>query len=198
MEPSLDSMLTDSAPPITARTADLERGLHALVTDAESCAAPARRGLRSRLAISGLTAVGLFGLSAGASAAGVLPTPEWAPWYENPATTHTQTTASGGVCEFSYAIKEVNKDSVNPAAQAAAVAEATDFLRRFDFSAINVSEAIRHVPSTTVLSEDPEEREAEAVYAVVAERLDAHLAKQGLSRAGAALSMAVDCPGGGS
>lgn len=199
MEPSLDSLLAASAPPIGPRTPTLERDLHAVVADAESCAAPVRRGLRSRITISGLAAVGLIGVSAGASAAGVLPAPEWAPWYEKPTATHAQTVTSGAVCEVAYAIKAHNKQTMDPAVHTAAVAAAEDFLRRFDFSTINIAEAVRDVPSTAVLPEDPPEaRETFAVQYHLSERVREHLIGQGLPPTAVSVSTAQTCTDGGS
>jgi hypothetical protein len=199
VEPSLDSLLAASAPPIGPRTPTLERDLHAVVADAESCAAPVRRGLRSRITISGLAAVGLIGVSAGASAAGVLPAPEWAPWYEKPTATHAQTVTSGAVCEVAYAIKAHNKQTMDPAVHTAAVTAAEDFLRRFDFSTINMTEAVRDVPSTAVLPEDPPEaRETFAVQYHLAERVREHLIGQRLPPAAVSVSAAQTCTDGGS
>jgi hypothetical protein len=199
VEPSLDSLIAASAPPIARRTPNLERDLHAVVSDAEFCSAPVRRGLRFRIAISGLAAVGLIGVTAGASVAGVLPTPEWAPWYEKPAATHAQTVTSGAVCEVAYAIKAHNKQTMDPAVHTAAVAAAEDFLRRFDFSTINIAEAVRDVPSTAVLPEDPPEaRETFAVQYYLAERVREHLIDQGLPPAAVSVSAAQTCTDGGS
>lgn len=199
MEPSLDSLLAASAPPIGRRTPALERDLHAVVSDAESCVAPVRRGLRSRITISGLAAVGLLGVSAGASVAGVLPAPEWAPWYEKPAATHAQTLTSGAVCEVAYAIKAHNEQTMDPAVHAAAVTAAEDFLRRFDFSTINIAEAVRDVPPTAVLPEDrPEARETFAVLHHLGERVREHLSGQGLPPAAVSVSAAQTCTDGGS
>lgn len=199
MEPSLDSLLAASAPPVARRTPNLERDLHAVVSDAEACAAPIRRGLRSRIAMSGLAAVGLIGVSAGASAAGVVPAPEWAPWYEKPAATHTQTVTSGTVCEVDYAIKAHNKQAMSPAVHTAAVAAAEEFLRRFDFSTINIAEAVRNVPSTALLPEDPPDaRETFAVQYHLAERVREHLIGRGLPPEAVSVSAAQTCTDGGS
>jgi hypothetical protein len=81
----------------------------------------------------------------------------------------------------------------------AAVAAAEDFLRRFDFSTINIAEAVRDVPSTAVLPEDPPEaRETFAVQYHLSERVHEHLIGQGLPPAAVSVSAAQTCTDGGS
>ena len=44
MEPSLDSLITDAAPPVARRTPDLDRELALLAAEAEAAATPTGRG----------------------------------------------------------------------------------------------------------------------------------------------------------
>ncbi len=106
---------------------------------------------------------------------------------------------SGAVCEVAYAIKAHNKETMSPAVHTAAVAAAENFLRRFDLSTIDVAEAVRNVPSTAVLPEDPPEaRETFAVQYQLGERVREHLVSQGLPPAAVSVSAAQTCTDGGS
>jgi hypothetical protein len=194
MEPSLDTLLDLSRPPTARRTSDLERELLALVVAAEP-AARVRRSLRARVTLSGLAAVGLMGLGAGASVAGVVPSPAWAPWYDGPSNRHTQTVTPDGRCETTYGIKAIEdqRHPATPATREAAVAAAREFLRGFDFSTIDVARAVEDLPPTaTHPDDDPEDREATAVLLTLDERIKAHLAELGLPPT-VGISMAQTC-----
>lgn len=198
MEPSLDKLLSASAPPVTPRTPELERELARLAVEAETAVVPIRSRLRGRIALSALAALSVVGFGTAASAAGIVPAPPWAPWYDDPATTHNQTTSSGAECEVRYGAKAIRDQShpVGESDRAAALAAAKDFLRDFDFATIDVGEAVERVPSTAV---DPgaaaDEVETFAVQLALQERLDAELTRQGLP-ATVGVSAATSCDGG--
>ncbi len=197
MDPSLDSLLDASAPPVARRGPELTRELAALVAETETTARP-RRGLRSRVAVAGAAVVALSGIGVGASAAGVLPAPRWAPWYESPVATHSQTVSSGARCDVTYGVKPV-RDSAHPVSEprlAVAVSEATQFVRDFDFSTIDLAAALDDVPATAQMSDaGPEERETFAVLHALQQRLDRHLAGRGLPTS-VSVSTMQSCAGG--
>ncbi len=198
MDPSLDSLLDASSPPVARRGPELTRELSALVADTETAVQGRRRRLRSRIALTGAGAVVLSGLGVGASAAGVLPAPHWAPWYQSPVAARTQVVSTGAPCEVSYGVKPVH-DPAHPVSgprQALAVAEATRFVRDFDFSTIDLAAALDDVPATAQLSgAGPEERETFAVLQALQQRLDRHLEGRGLPAA-VSVSTAQTCTGG--
>lgn len=183
MDPSLDSLLDASAPPVVRRGPGLTRELTALVAQAEAAARPTRHGLRTRVVVTGAAVVALSGIGVGASAAGVLPAPRWAPWYQSPVATHSQTVSSGARCDVTYGVKPVH-DPAHPVSGprlADAVTEATAFVRSFNFSTIDVADALDDVPATAMAADaGPEERETFAVQLALQGRLDRHLTARGL------------------
>ena len=155
---------------------------------------------RGRIALAGLAVLGVVGLGTGASAAGLAPAPQWAPWYDAPAAEHTQTVSSGAVCEVRYGVKGVRdpRHPVDPAERAAAVAAADDFLRDFDFATIDLDRAVERVPATAVdPGAGPEEVETFAVQLALQERVDAELTRLGLPTT-VSVGAAQWCDGGDS
>ena len=187
----LDRLLDSSAPPIAPRTAVLESELHRLILDAEAAARPARRGLRIGLA-GALATVVIGAGTAGAMAAGLVPTPQWVPW----------TTPAGSQCGFDITVSPVIKlapgdgdprqHGHSEAEKQAAVAEANRFLKSFDYSSIDQAAAIRKFQKgedAAIAAEPPGERQPRmtgddlALMAVAAEiwdRLEADLTAKNL------------------
>lgn len=199
MTSSFDSMLDASAPPATPRTPELERELGAMISEAEAVAAPVPSRLRRRMLIGGLATIGVLGVGAAANAGGVLP------WFDSPAAQNTQVTSTGVSCEVVYGPKghEDPNRSVNDATRAAAVAAAETFLREFDFSTIDVNEALKNLPprATTDSESGPavtvEDHETSAVQAELGTRLSEYLAQRGLPAEAVSVSAATWCDGGG-
>jgi hypothetical protein len=196
MEPTIESLLDASAPPVGVRTPELQRELALLVTASEAAAAP-RRSRRRLFAGAGL-ALGAVVLGSGASAAGLVPTPPWAPWYADPDAVHSQSISTGQSCEVRYGVKpiEASDQPATPAEQAAAVRVGRAFLRGFDFAAVDVDRAVDRVPATALAGDETRaELETFAVQLVVQERLDAELARRGLP-ATLGVSTATSCEDG--
>lgn len=198
MTSSFDAVLDASAPSATPRTPELERELAVLISEAEAIAAPVPSRLRRRILIGGLATIGVLGVGATASATGLLP------WFDNPAAQNTQTTSTGASCEVKYGAKGIEdpKHPVDDTTRAAAVAAAGTFLRNFDFSIIDVGEAVKKLPpratadSETGPAQTVEEYETFAVQAELGRRLSAHLARHGLPAEAVSVSAMVSCDGG--
>lgn len=180
----LDHLLDRAAPPVSQRTAALDRELRALVMTSESERRPRRR---ARLALVGAVVLGTVGLGTVATAAGILP--GWG----------LLTTGSGQTCEVDVAVDALSPGYGEPSApafsdaeQAATLAAARAFLEDLDFDTIDHEEAItawqaaeQRVRSAQT---DPSERqpaltgddlEVTAVTWVVVERMRSALAAQG-------------------
>lgn len=198
MTSSFDAQLDASAPSATPRTPELERELAVLIREAEAIAAPVPSRFRRRILIGGLATIGVLGGGATASATGLLP------WFDNPAAQNTQTTSTGASCEVKYGAKgiEDQKHPVDDTARAAAVAAAGTFLRDFDFSTIDVKEAVKKLPprvtadSEAGLAQTVEENETFAVQVELEKRLGAYLAQHGLPAEAVSVSAAISCDGG--
>ena len=198
MTSSFDTLLDASAPSATPRTPELERELAVLISEAEAIAAPVPSRLRRRILIGGLATIGVLGVGATASATGLLP------WFDNPEAQNTQTTSTGASCEVKYRAKGIDdpKHPVGDTTRAAAVAAAGTFLRDFDFSRIDVREAVKKLPpratadSETGPAETVEEYETFAVQAELEKRLSAYLAQHGLPAEVVSVSAATSCDGG--
>lgn len=183
----LDDLLDRSAPPTAVRTPALERELTALVLATESAGRPRPKALRT--AWVGALATGLVGVgTAGAMAAGLVPTPSWVPW----------STSSGTNCEMRFYANPAGPDgeplngTYSDAEKGRAVAEASIFLAGFDYDSIDEAEAIKkwqQEEAATIASvTDPAERqppltgdelEITAVGAEVWDHLAAHLQAEG-------------------
>jgi hypothetical protein len=134
----LDELLDRSTPPTAPRGATLQHELQRMVVNAEAAVRPRRRNLKHAL-VSAMAA-GVFSAgTAGAMAAGIVPTPSWIPW----------ATDAGSSCEMQFTASAAGPDGQalsRPYAQAEkqrAVTEATRFLAAFDYSSINEADAIR-------------------------------------------------------
>ncbi|MDI6908406.1 hypothetical protein [Nocardioides sp.] len=167
---TLDEQLSASAPPVPARTADLDRELLFVIAEAERLAWPARRH-RRRLTIGGLAALGAVAVgTAAAGAAGQLP------WYDSAPSRGSATTATGEKCDVVYGVKgiEVQAHPVGAATRAAAIAAAEEFLESFDASSVRIDQDS---------------------LAEVQKLVDAELVKQGLPTTAVGVSMALTCDG---
>lgn len=199
MTSSFDSLLDASAPPVTPRTPELERELTAMISEAEAVAAPARSRVRRRMLIGGLATIGVLGVGAVANAGGLLP------WFDNPANQHTQVISSGDSCDVHYGVKGIKdpKHPVDDASRAAALAAGEAFVEDFDFSTIDVDEAVKKLPPRATVdsergpAETVAEHETFAVDAELQRRLDDHLASLKLPVGAVAISMATSCVGDG-
>jgi hypothetical protein len=197
MEPTLETLLNGSAPPVGARTTELEGELRVLVAASEAAAAPGRPR-RARLLAGAGIALGAVVLGSGASAAGLVPAPRWAPWFAAPDAVHSQHVSTGESCEVRYGVKSIEDPShpATSAERAAAVAAGKSFLRGFDFASVDVDRAVEQVPATALAGDESRaELETFAVQLVVQERLDAELARRGLP-ATVGVSTATRCGDG--
>ncbi len=197
MEPTLESLLNASAPPVVARTPELERELSLLVVESEAAHAP-RRSRRTRLLTGAGLALGAVVLGSGASAAGVVSAPRWAPWYDNPDAAHTQRVSTGETCEVRYAAKAIEAADVpaTDAERAAALAAGQEFLRGLDVDSIDVDRAVARVPRTALAGDESRaEVETFAVQLAAQERLDRELERRGLP-ATVSVSAATSCVDG--
>ena len=196
MASSLDHLLDASAPPTTVRTPQLDRELAALVTDAEA-AVPGRSRLRRRILIGGLATIGVLGVGATASATGMLPLP----WFDNPAARTTQTTSTGATCDVAYRAKGIEdpKHPVDAATRAATVTAADAFLKKFDFSKIDVDEAVKQLPPRATVdsergpAETVEQYETFAVQVELERRVDVYLSQHGLPAEAISVAAAISC-----
>ena len=199
MTSSFDSLLDASAPPTTPRTPELEHELAAMISEAEAVAAPARSRLRRRMLIGGLATIGVLGVGAAANAGGLLP------WFDSPAAQNTQVTSSGASCKVTYGAKghEDPKHPVDDTTRAAAVAAAGTFLRDFDFSTIDVDEAIRKLPPRVLADSEGgpaqsiEEYETFALQTELERQLNGYLGQRGLPVGTVSVSAMTSCDGGG-
>ncbi len=205
MPAELDSLISRAAPRVTPPHPHVQAALADLVAATEREAASAvvvplnRQRARVRAALGGLAAVALLGAGAGASAAGVLPAPRWAPWYDGPHVRQTQTTTPAGDCRTTYGLKAI-EDPGRPATAAerdAALDGARTFLASVDVEAIDVARAVAQIPETAVVPGwTRAEREGFAIQLWLQDRLDRDLSRRGLV-ATVSVSMMQDCSGGG-
>ena len=181
----LDELLAASAPPVTARTRQLERELHDLVAVCE--AAQSRRRWPVRAALVGGAVAGVLGLGAVASAVGVLP--GWSSFF----------TSSGQTCEIEIAVSALESGDGEPvsssfstAEKRETLAEAQAFLETFDYDSVDREEAVAwwkaQESKARAAQPDPAERqprltgddlEVTAVSGWVIKDLAADLAAQG-------------------
>jgi len=131
----LDELLNASAPPVTARTPLLRRELDNLVAASEEV--QSRRRWPAHTALVGGALVGVLGLGAVASAAGVLP--GWPSF----------STSSGQTCNIEISVSalqdgqgEPNSGSFSAAEQRESLAEAQTFLADFDYDSVDRQQAI--------------------------------------------------------
>ena len=183
----LDELLAASAPPVTRRTPQLERELNDLVAACEAAQSRLRRP--AGVALVGGTLVGILGIGAVASAAGVLP--GWASF----------ATSSGQTCNIEIAVSALEPgEGEQPLASTFTATEkretlaaARAFLADFDYDAVDRQQAIAWWKSeeseARAAQPDPAERqpkltgndlEVTAVSTWVLNDLDADLAAQGL------------------
>jgi hypothetical protein len=212
VEPRLDDLIAEAAPPVARRSDALRRELDTLVAESEAAARPRpRRSLGRRVGLAGLTAAGVLGLGAAASAAGLLPMP----WYDDPSAIRAQhVLSSGRDCAWTFSARETEDGAhpVGPADRAAALAAAKRFLADLDLSGISVAEAVRKYEAADrayrsssayrdlPASErqpraDPDDVEFLAVAAELDERLAAELTRQGLSPHAVSVAAASRCDG---
>lgn len=207
MDDHLDELIAAAEPPVARRTPELQRALDLLVADTEAAVATPHR-IGRRLGVVSIAAAALLSVGAGASFAGIVPTPSWAPWYDDPTAIHEQTVLSTGTtCNVSYAARpfEDQGHPVSRSDRAAAVAAAQEFLRDFDLSAISVSDAVRkweaarpHLdlpPEETPPEPTPDELELLAVQAELSQRLRTELERRGLSTHAVDVAAASRCDG---
>lgn len=183
----LDQLLDASAPRVTARTPELQRDLDHLVSACEDVQFRRRRS--ARVVLVGGVATAILSLSAvAAAAAGILP--GWPSF----------STSSGQVCQIRVAATPLASGDGEPSSSAFSTAERTDtlaaaqeFLRGFDFDAVDRGQVIawwkaeesRARSSQSNLSDQAarlsgDDLEVTAVSLWVVQRLRSHLAAQGL------------------
>ncbi len=198
---SLDEQLAAAAPHVSRRSPELDRELALVIAEAERLARPDGVRRRTRLAISGLAAIGALGIgTAAAGAAGILP------WYDTAPARGVVTTSNGSTCELTFGVKgiEVLARPVDGTIRASAVAAAERFLEGFEVSGIDVDDATRGLPprattnSETGPAETVEEYETFAVMGVVEKRVTAELEQKGLPPEAVSVSMATSCDSEGS
>jgi hypothetical protein len=171
-------MLEDAGPAVSARSAELEAELEALILTTETCAAKRRPSLGVRLGIAAGTALGVVGVAGVANAAGIGPSFEWVPWH----------TESGTSCQFRTQatpdglLPTSERDAPSERETRRAVAAAAAYLRTFDYDSIDVAEAIRQYE---VLPDQPDftgdQLELTAVNSYVAGVVNDYLEQQGLN-----------------
>ncbi|MGY2703308.1 hypothetical protein [Nocardioides sp. HB32] len=183
---NLDDLLTESAPPVIARTPELTRELNDLVAACE--ASESQRRWPVRAVLVGGAMAGVLGIGAVASAAGVLPGwPSFA-------------TSSGQTCDVEILASalppgegEPISATFNSTEKRATLAEARAFLADFDYDSVDRQQAIdwwrTEESKARTEQSDPSERqpklvgddlEVTAVSFWVVNELRADLAVKGL------------------
>lgn len=198
MASSLDDLLDGSAPPATPRTAELERELAALISEAESGALRRSRS-RKRILIAGLATIGVVGAGATASATGLLPQP----WFDTPSARTTQPTSNGTSCDLAFRAKGHDDPAhpVDAATRDEAVRTADTFLKGFDFSTIDIDEAMKRLPPRATAdtergpAETVEQYETYAVQTELDRLVGAHLSAHGLPATAVSVSAMTSCEG---
>jgi hypothetical protein len=206
MDDHLDELIAAAAPAVARRTPELQRALDLLVAETES-AVPTPHRIGRRLGVVSIAAAALLSVGAGASFAGIVPTPSWAPWYDDPTAIHEHAVLSTGTtCNVSYAARPFEEQGhpVSRSDRAAAVAAAQEFLGNFDLSTISVSDAVRKWRAARAHLElppeepepTPDELELLAVQAELSQRLRTELERQGLSTHAVDVAAASRCDDG--
>jgi hypothetical protein len=129
----LDDQLNAAAPPVAERTTAVRQALSELIdsTAAVTRTTPRRRPLRIGVAAFTLTAVAGVGTAAAAGLA--------AGWWNSPdAVTQHSTNEAGESCDVTYAPRALHDPDhpVSRGERAAAMNATADFLRRFDYTAV--------------------------------------------------------------
>ncbi len=194
---SFDEQLALSSPPVPALTPELDAELARIVMEAEGLTARPRSRRNRRLVIGGLVVMGTLGAGGAAAAAGILP------WFDSAPARGVVTTSTGAECALTFGVKQVQDPAapVDDAVRAEVTDAAERYLKELDVSAISLAEATREAgPRATRDSEagpaqTVPEYEVEAMYQLVAQRLDAELASQDLPSSSVGLSMASACDG---
>lgn len=182
----LDELLVASAPPVTGRTPQLQRELIDLVSACE--AAGSRRRRPARLALVGGAVAGILGVSAVASAAGVLP--GW-PLFA---------TSSGATCEIDISASAMEPgdgerstvSTFTAAERRETLVAARALLEGFDYASVDRDRAVAwwkaQESEARALQSDPAERqpklagddlEVTAVSAWAIRQIGSDLAAQG-------------------
>jgi hypothetical protein len=176
MTQTLDDELAAAAPPVRERTPELRAALRGMIADTDQQtrreALSASQGKRKITAVT-LAAIVLLGTGTSAAAAGWVPTP----WWDRPdATVQPATDTTGAACRVTYAPRPITVPDhpVSKRDRAVAMSAAAEFLRTFDYTAIE-----RDNPDT--------------LFRVLNARLEEALRQQGLSTHAVSVALASDC-----
>lgn len=184
LDEQLDQRLREATPPVTVRTAEMSRELHALVVGAT----PAQRRPRrlTRASLVAVTAVGALGVGTAAAAAGLIP--GWSVLTGSGQTCQVEVIAGTPLAGDGEAGTEFDATE-----RTEAVTAARRFLQGFDYDSINREAAITRwqaaEDATNAAQPDPAERqpalagddlEVTALTYEVTTRLKNHLASRGL------------------
>jgi hypothetical protein len=175
MDTDLDDKLKAAAPPVAERTTAVRQALSELIDSTEATArkTPPRRSVRIGVAAFALTAFAGVGTAAAAGLAGH----GW--WNEPDAVTQHSTDEAGDSCDVTYAPRALHdrEHPVSDSERAAALSATADFLRRFDYSAIEGMAT---------------DKALESLYAALTDALT----KKDLAVEAVSIAVLTDCGGG--
>ena len=179
MTQTLDDDLAAAAPVVRERTPEFRAALRQLIDDTgqqtrrEALSASQRK---RKIAAATLAAAALVGAGTTAAAAGWAPTP----WWERPeATVQPANSTPGSACSVTYAPRPIT-DPAHPVSEvdrAAAMSAAVEFLRSFDYTAI-------------------ESKNHDTIFRVLNTQLTKALRQQGLSSYAVSVALAFGCASG--